>query len=70
MTEPSHVKGRHIDHFYLNFDVESTIYQYSPYYSDHDAICVTIQENNCDFMDVETLVPASSNQIPDTGSSE
>ena len=53
VKEPSHMKGRHIDHFYHNFDFEPIIYHYSPYYSDHDAICVTIQENNSEPMDDE-----------------
>ena len=41
----THIKGRHIDHFYLKTygqHIEKpTIMTYSPYYSDHDAICST-----------------------------
>ena len=47
MNEATHIKGRHIDHLYFrpgNKPVETpSIYRYSPYYSDHDAICATIQ---------------------------
>ena len=46
MNEATHLKGRHIDHFYFrpgNNPLEVTsIHRYSPYYSDHDAICATI----------------------------
>ena len=47
MNEATHIKGRHIDHLYFrpgNKPVETpSVYRYSPYYSDHDAICATIQ---------------------------
>ena len=47
MKEATHIKGRHIDHFYLrHLDKPvniASIYRYSPYYSDHDAICATIE---------------------------
>ena len=47
MNEASHMKGRHLDHLYFrpgNKPVQVTsIHRYSPYYSDHDAICTTIQ---------------------------
>ena len=46
MTEATHIKGRHIDHFYFKSDEKilknPLIYRYSPYYSDHDAICATL----------------------------
>ena len=46
VNEPTHIKGRHLDHFYFRADEKTsdspTIYRYSPYYSDHDAICSTI----------------------------
>ena len=70
VKEPTHVKGRQIDHFYHNFNTEPTIYQYSPYYSDHDAICVTIPPNNCDLMDAEETNPATSNQTHDNSRSQ
>ena len=47
MNEATHMKGGHIDHIYFrpgNKPVEApSIYRYSPYYSDHDAICATIE---------------------------
>ena len=43
----THIRGRNIDHFYLRqghgIKEEAPVCRYSPYYSDHDAICVTIQ---------------------------
>ena len=46
MKEATHLKGRHLDHFYFHpgkiISKEHSIYRYSPYYSDHDAICATI----------------------------
>ena len=47
MKEATHIKGRHIDHFYfkpgLRFHEHPSVYRYSPYYSDHDALCVTLK---------------------------
>ena len=46
--EPTHIKGRHIDHVYLkneNLEMDTTIYRYSPYYSDHDCLCIMIDWN-------------------------
>ena len=49
MSEATHIRGRHIDHFYFKEGKEHnkkpSIYRYSPYYSDHDAICVTLENN-------------------------
>ena len=46
VTEATHIKGRHIDHFYFKqgrkIGNDPSILRYSPYYSDHDAICVTL----------------------------
>ena len=70
VKEPTHVKGRHIDHFYHNFEMKPTIYQYSPYYSDHDAICVTIRGNNFELMDTEEPIPDQINQMCDTDRSK
>ena len=46
MKDATHIKGRHIDHFYFrpssNITENASVHRYSPYYSDHDAICVTI----------------------------
>ena len=47
MQAPTHIKGRIIDHFYFRsggqIQEDAHIYRYSPYYTDHDAICATIQ---------------------------
>jgi hypothetical protein len=47
MNEATHIKGRHIDHFYfkpgINIGENISIHRYSPYYSDHDAICATLR---------------------------
>ena len=46
MDEATHIKGRHLDHIYFrpssSILKKPSIYRYSPYYSDHDAICATI----------------------------
>ena len=46
MKEATHIKGRHIDHFYFkpdhSFHEHPSIYIYSPYYSDHDALCAAL----------------------------
>ena len=45
--EATHILGRHIDHAYF-LDPTKTlcpvIERYSPYYTDHDGICITITE--------------------------
>jgi exonuclease III len=45
--EPTHIRGRHIDHAYFldpSEKLKPIIDRYSPYYSDHDGICITITE--------------------------
>ena len=45
--EPTHIRGRHIDHVYFRDPTETLkprVTRYSPYYSDHDGICITIPE--------------------------
>ena len=45
--EPTHIKGRHIDHVYYvdaNDGFKANVDRYSPYYSDHDAICLTFEK--------------------------
>ena len=46
MTEPTHILGGHIDHVYWrNYHqiwMDPVIERYSPYYSDHDASCITL----------------------------
>ena len=47
MHEPTHIQGRHIDHAYFrdpSNKMKQIIDRYSPYYSDHDAICITVLE--------------------------
>ena len=45
--EPTHIRGRLIDHAYF-LDPSGTqnqlIERYSPYYSDHDGVCITLPE--------------------------
>ena len=47
MTEPTHILGGHIDHVYWKDEHQQCknpiIERYSPYYSDHDGVCITIQ---------------------------
>ena len=51
MKESTHIKGRLLDHFYFraseNDRPETSVFRYSPYYSDHDAICTTITSPEC-----------------------
>ena len=46
VKEPTHIQGRLIDHLYFKSGekicANPSIYRYSPYYSDHDALCVTV----------------------------
>ena len=47
LHEPTHIRGRTIDHAYLleeNRTMKTVIERYSPYYSDHDAICIIFHE--------------------------
>ena len=49
LHEPTHIRGRQIDHVYFldpNHRLKPIIDRYSPYYSDHDGICITIPELN------------------------
>ena len=54
VKEATHIQGRLLDHFYIRLDqensVKTSLLRYSPYYSDHDAICTTIT-----FTEEETL---------------
>ena len=47
MNEATHIRGGHIDHFYFRpggqYSENPFVYRYSPYYTDHDAICAAIQ---------------------------
>jgi exonuclease III len=46
MMEPTHILGGHIDHVYwkdhLHIWMEPILERYTPYYSDHDASCITL----------------------------
>jgi hypothetical protein len=45
--EPTHIRGRHIDQVYFldqSERLQPIVDRYSPYYSDHDGICITIPE--------------------------
>ena len=46
MTDPTHILGGHIDHIYWRNQhhiwKDPIIERYSPYYSDHDASCITL----------------------------
>ena len=46
VNEATHIRGRLLDHFYIRQDQadspETSVLRYSPYYSDHDALCTTI----------------------------
>ena len=47
VKEATHIKGRLIDHCYVRVEAKENArihtLRYSPYYSDHDAICTTVQ---------------------------
>ena len=45
--EPTHIRGRHIDQAFFRDPskrVKPIIARYSPYYSDHDGICITMRD--------------------------
>ena len=43
MMEPTQIMGRSIDHCYIKKNAEVTeIQRYSPYYSDHDCLLITL----------------------------
>ena len=50
MKEATHIRGRLLDHFYFkpggNILEKPSIHRYSPFYSDHDAICATLTVKN------------------------
>ena len=47
VKEATHIQGRLIDHFYMriceNDQQPTSLYRYSPFCADHDAICTTIR---------------------------
>ena len=47
VQEPTHIRGRILDHAYILDSSEQmtvAIERYSPYYTDHDAICISITD--------------------------
>ena len=52
VTKATHVMGGLIDHVYWKDDNDEwkapVIEMYSPYYSDHDTILITLKKNDCD----------------------
>ena len=40
---PTHIQGRTLDHCYLSKNVQIMLTRYSPYYSDHSALCIDFQ---------------------------
>ena len=45
VTNPTHDKGNCIDHCYVPEELKENVVlkQYSPYYSDHDALCISLK---------------------------
>ena len=41
---PTHKVGRTIDHVYVSANRKIKLTRYSPYYSDHDALCIKFEE--------------------------
>ena len=52
VNEATHIRGRHIDHAYWrdhnNTWADPVVDRYSPYYSDHDAIGITMTRTQTD----------------------
>ena len=44
--EATHIGGGHIDHMYVSREATSraTLQRYTPFYSDHDALCLTVAD--------------------------
>ena len=49
MTEPTHILGGHIDHVYWKDEHQKWknpfVERYTPYYSDHDGLCISIKKD-------------------------
>ena len=41
--DPTHTQGGHIDHAYTK-DAKAQLHRYTPYYSDHDSLCLTVEQ--------------------------
>ena len=52
VKEATHIQGGHIDHAYWKDTIgmwqDPAIERYSPYYSDHDGICITLTKQSQD----------------------
>ena len=46
--EATHIGGGHIDHMYMTREAtgRATLERYTPFYSDHDALCLTVAESD------------------------
>ena len=40
---PTHIQGRTLDHCYVSQNIEVQLTRYSPYYSDHSALCIEFE---------------------------
>ena len=40
---PTHIQGRTLDHCYVSKNVHVKLTRYSPYYSDHSALCIKFE---------------------------
>ena len=41
--DPTHTQGGHIDHAYTK-DAKAQLHRYTPYYSDHDSLCLAVEQ--------------------------
>jgi len=48
VNEPTHIKVRNLDQFYIKLNKNtfniSPAFRYTPYYADHDEVCVTVNK--------------------------
>ena len=40
---PTHKQGRRLDHCYVSYNARVQVSRHSPYYSDHDALCIEFE---------------------------
>ena len=45
---PTHIQGRSLDHCYISPNIEVQLTRYSPYYSDHSALCIEFRSTTND----------------------
>ena len=41
---PTYIQGGKLDHCYVSLSIEAQLTRYSPYYSDHSALCIEFQQ--------------------------